>query len=287
VVVVFGALAGACFGAFPLAVRHALARYRDAEVAATLFVGLGCVLTAAVAAVAGDLSDLDGAWAFLLIGALTPGLMQPLSVRAVRAAGAARASVAISTAPLLSVALAVLLLGEHLSLAGGVGVVLIVVGCMSLAREGQRPADFRVIGLVFGLGAAALLAARDNLVRSITAEEVVAPLGAATLSLAGGFAALLVYLALSRQSRDLGAAVREGGSRFLLPGLLMGGGTASLYVAFAHGPVSTVAPLNATGALWTVVLAAVVMRGRERVTRQLALAAALVVAGGVLIVARL
>jgi drug/metabolite transporter (DMT)-like permease len=287
VVVVFGALAGACFGAFPLAVRHALARYRDAEVAATLFVGLGCVVTAAAAAFAGALSHIEGAWAFCLIGALTPGLMQPLSVRSVREAGAARASVAISTAPLLSVALAVVLLDEHLSLAGAIGVLLIVAGCMSLAREGQRPADFRAVGLVLAFAAAALLAARDNLVRSIAAGDAVAPLGAATMSLAGGFVALLLYLALSQRRRALGAEVREGGLRFVLPGLLMGGGTASLYVAFAHGPVTTVAPLNATGALWTVVLAAFAMRHGERVTRQLALAAALVVAGGVLIGARL
>jgi drug/metabolite transporter (DMT)-like permease len=271
------------FGALPVSVRFALARYSDAEVAATLIIGLGCCVTAIVATLAGELPDLRSAWPFLLVGVLTPGLMQPFAVRAVRTAGAARASVVISTAPLLSVTLAVLLLDERPSAAAVLGILLIVVGCMSLAREQQRPADFRAIGIVLAFAGAAMLATRDNLVRSIAIDEAVPPVGAATLSLLGGFCVLLAYLAFSWRRRDLEHSVRHGGLAFVLPGLFMGAGTASLYAAFEHGPVTTVAPLSATGALWTVVFATILLRRGERVTRQLVAAAALVVAGGVLI----
>jgi drug/metabolite transporter (DMT)-like permease len=283
VVVLFGALAGVFFGALPVSVRHALRRYPDAEVAAALLLGLGFCVTAAAAALAGVLDDLGGAWPFVLIGALAPGLMQPFAVRAVRAAGAARASVVISTFPLMSVTLAVLLLDEHLSLAVAVGVVLIVAGCVALASEGQRPADFRPIGLVLAFAGAVMLATRDNLVRWVSVDASVAPLAAATLSLLGASAFLFAFLVLSPQRRALRGSVRAGGVAFVVPGLLVGAGTVSLYAAFDHGPVTTVAPLNATSALWTVVFATLLMRRREGVTRQLVLAAALVVAGGVLI----
>jgi drug/metabolite transporter (DMT)-like permease len=283
VVVVFGALAGVFFGALPVSVRYALRRYRDTELAAALLLGLGFCITGAVAALAGVLDDLGGAWPFLLIGALTPGLMQPFAVRAVRAAGAARASVVISTFPLLSVTLAVLLLGEHLSLPVAVGVVLIVAGCVALASEGSRPADFRRIGLVLAFAGAVMLATRDNLVRWVSVDASVPPLAAATLSLLGASALVFAYLVLSPRRRTLGPAVRAGGLAFVLPGVLVGAGTVSLYAAFDHGPVTTVAPLNATSALWTVVFATLLMRRREGVTRRLVVAAALVVAGGILI----
>jgi drug/metabolite transporter (DMT)-like permease len=56
-----------------------------------------------------------------------------------------------------------------------------------------------------------------------------------------------------------------------------------LLIALDRGRVTVVAPLNGTNALWTVVLAAVLLRRQERVGSRLVLAAVLTVAGGALI----
>jgi uncharacterized membrane protein len=56
-----------------------------------------------------------------------------------------------------------------------------------------------------------------------------------------------------------------------------------LLTAFAHGRVSVVSPLNATGALWAVALAALTFRRTEQIGRSTLAAAILIVFGGVTI----
>ena len=59
----------------------------------------------------------------------------------------------------------------------------------------------------------------------------------------------------------------------------------ALLSALDRGPVTVVAPLNGTNALWTVLFAALVLGSSEAVGRRLVLAAVLVVAGGALVAA--
>jgi drug/metabolite transporter (DMT)-like permease len=68
-----------------------------------------------------------------------------------------------------------------------------------------------------------------------------------------------------------------------LASLLFGLAYAAVFVAFDHGRVTIVAPLYATESLWAVVWSALVLRRAEGVGPRLVLAAALMVAGGVLI----
>lgn len=99
---------------------------------------------------------------------------------AVRHAGPSRAAILIGTAPLMSVLIALTLLGEPLRVALIVGTVLIVAGGGALARERARPHDFRMLGAGLALTCAALFAVRDNLVRWAAREAHPPPLVAAT-----------------------------------------------------------------------------------------------------------
>ena len=79
------------------------------------------------------------AWAFFLAGLIAPGCSQILFTLSIREAGASRTSVAVATAPLFAVALALLFLDEPLEVPLVLGALAIVGGGVALAGERDGP----------------------------------------------------------------------------------------------------------------------------------------------------
>src|SRR6478752_5101852 len=260
----------ALFGAMTVALRLALSELDDAS-AAPLATILPALVVALVAAAFHP--DLHGAWPFLLAGLLAPGGSQILFTLAVREAGASRTSVMVGGAPLVAVAIALILLGEPLRVALVVGAIAIVAGGALLAVERDRPGHIRRLGLVYAAGAAVLFATRDNLARALHTHASPGTAAAATL-LSGAFVAAL-WTRRPPTTREL---------RTLAPaGLFFGLSYVCLFEAYFHGRVSVVSPLVATESLWGVALAALLIRHTEGMGRRLAIGALLVVVGGAVI----
>jgi drug/metabolite transporter (DMT)-like permease len=267
----------ALFGVMTVALRMAFARGAEAE-AAILYTLLPAFLVSLVAASIRGGWDLGGTWPFLLAGVLGPGLSQPLFTFAVRDAGASRTSVTVGTAPLFSVAIALVFLGEPLVAGVVVGALLIVAGGVLLAAERGRPEHLKRIGLVFAFACTVVFATRDNLVRHLAVGTHVDPELAAAATLAAGGATILAFLLVARVSfrpRALEAIVPAG--------LAFGLSYVCLFEAYFRGRVTVVSPLVATESLWGVALSALFLRHTELVGRKLAAGALLVVAGGILI----
>lgn len=282
--ILLGLSAGALFGAFTIVVRWGLGRGGDAALGAAVITSTAFVV-AALAAVPSALGGLSfgDLWPFALVGVLVPGLSQVLFVLAVRHAGPSRAAILIGTAPLLSVALALLLLDEPLRPVLLVGTALIVAGGVALARERARPAVFRPVGAALALACAALFAVRDNAVRFAAREVDPDVLQATAVSLlAAGATATLAY-ALSSRGRTTRAQVRTAIGAFVPAGIVLGLAYTALVAGFARGRVALVAPLNATQSLWAVLFASLLYAQSEVIGRRTVLAGALVVVGGVLI----
>ena len=282
--VLFGALAGAGFGALMVAVRHGLARGVDPFA--------GAVATAAVAAVAVVLASIpwlvvddvswSDLWPYLVVGLIAPGASQLILILAVRDAGPSRAAILIGTAPLISVAIALTVLDEPFEPWLIAGTVLVVAGGALLARERARPEHFRALGAVLALLCALLFGIRDNVARWAARDAHPPPVVATAVTLAAAAALIAVTVLVTRPAaaRTLGPAVVG----FAPAGLILGAAYACLLVAFDHGRVSIVAPLNATQSLWAVVFAAAVIGAKhEAIGSRLILAGALVVAGSSLI----
>ncbi len=282
--VVLAALAGASFGTLAVAVRWGLRHCADPEVGALVATTLGVVASATVAApsAAAQGVDVGELWPFFTAGLIAPGASQIFLTLAVRDAGPSRAAIFMGTAPLMSILIALTLLGEPFRPLLVVGTVLIVLGGAALARERTRPEHFRVRGVALALLCAALFAGRDNIVRSAARDTHPPPLAAATASLLAAAALILVYLVLVRRDR-LRIPVPQALLAFAPAGLALALGYATLLAAFDHGQVSVVSPLNATGSLWAVLFAAMVIGRSEGIGRRTILAALLIVAGGALI----
>jgi drug/metabolite transporter (DMT)-like permease len=260
----------ALFGAMTVALRLALRGLDDASGAAlaTVLPALGVALVAAAVH-----PNLHGAWPFLLAGLLAPGGSQILFTLAVREVGAARTSVMVGAAPLVAVAIALIVLDEPLRLPLLIGAFGIVAGGVLLAAERDRPGHIRRLGLFYAAAAAVLFATRDNLARGLHTHSTPGTAAAATL-LAGTVAAA-VWTRRAPTGREL---------RLLAPaGVLFGLSYVCLFEAYFRGRVSVVSPLVATESLWGVGLSALLIRKTEGVGRRLALGALLVVAGGALI----
>lgn len=274
--VVLALASAVLFGATTTAMRVAFRRGALAEGGAlfTVLVAIGVVLP--FAAVQGGIDA--GVWRFVLAGLLGPGVSQYLFTFAVREAGAARTSVVIGTAPLFSIAIAVVLLDEPLVAALVVGATLIVAGGFLLVSERDRPDHVRVRGLALALAATIIFAARDNLVRWLSIDTGVSPGVAALATLAAGACVMALFVAVSR------APLRAHDARAFAPaGVVFGLSYVCLFEAYYRGLVTIVSPLVATESLWGVLLAALVLGRSERVGPRLLFGAVLVVAGGVLI----
>ncbi len=260
----------ALFGGMTVALRLALRGLDDSSGAAlaTVIPALGVSLIAAALH-----PSSHGAWPFLLAGLLAPGGSQILFTLAVREAGAARTSVVVGAAPLVAVAIALVVLGEPLRLPLLVGAVGIVAGGVLLAAERDRPGHIRRLGLLYAAAAAVLIATRDNLARGLHTHTTPGTAAAATL-IAGTIAAA-AWTRRAPTRREL---------RLLAPvGVLFGLSYVCLFEAYFRGRVSVVSPLVATESLWGVGLSALLIRKTEGMGRRLALGALLVVAGGALI----
>jgi drug/metabolite transporter (DMT)-like permease len=270
------------FGATSVAIRVGLRKGGDAELGALVSALVGLVVCIAAAAIAGEGVPLGDTFAFFLAGLFAPGVSQVLFFRAIQDSGAARVSVVVGTAPLVSVAIAITLLDEPVQAGLITGAVLIVLGGVALAGERVRPHDFRMIGLAAALGCTVFFASRDNFIRWRSADTTTSPFVAAAATFVGGALVMALYLALTRRSRVFAGAGRSFVA-FLPASLAFGLSYACLFQAYYRGRVTVVSPLVATESLWGVLLAALLLRRTELVGRQLVLGAALVVAGGALI----
>src|SRR5438270_8080019 len=172
------------FGALAVAVRDGLRRGAEPEAGAAVVasVGLAVALIIAAPQIADGFHVAD-LWPFLLAGAIVPGATQILFILAIRHAGPSRASVLIGTAPLMSVLIAIALLGEPVKVELLIGTLLIVGGGAALARERVRPEHFRLLGAMLALACAGLFAVRDNIVRWAARDTHPPPLVASATAL--------------------------------------------------------------------------------------------------------
>ncbi len=226
--------------------------------------------------------SLHELWPFFAIGLLVPGSSQIVFVLAVRYAGPSRAGILVGTAPLLSVLLAIALLGEPVRPWVLVGTALVVAGGATLAADRGRPAGFRRLGLVLALVCAGLFALRDNAVRHAAEDADPAALQASAASLAAAAVVTMLYAAQARARLD-SARLRPSVKAFAPAGVILALAYGALVTGFDRGQVGLVAPLNATQSLWAVIFAALLYRQSEAIGRRTVLACALVVAGGALV----
>ena len=220
---------------------------------------------------------------FMLAGIISPLVTQLLLYVSVPKVGITRASPLRNTTPLFAGLVAIVFLGERWTFALLFGTVLIMLGATLLGmRESKAPQAFQRRYLMMPLLAGFLGGFGVPLRKYAFAYVTSVPLAACALS-TGAILGLTVYLLATGKYRDV-VLTRHAVRWFGLTGILAGLAVTGSLSALQMGEVVIVAPLVATVPLFTVILSAVFLRSLERVTWRIALGAACICIGSIVLI---
>lgn len=244
----------------------------------------------AIAALRGELISLDFAaksfWAFAAAGAVGASFGKIFYYKGIDKVGASKSTSVKNSSPLLTVILAVLLLGEDLTFAAAAGSALIVAGIFVLTRTEVRgeARPSRVQYFFYPL-MAALCFGINPVFKKIGVESSNLPTLGAVITQS---TALLVMLTAGRLLK-----IRPRWERvpmkslilFVLSGVTEALGSLFTFFALVYAPSSIVSPIWRMSPLVTFILARFTLRGIEVVTLRDGVAASFIV-GGIIVLSR-
>ncbi|RQH02448.1 DMT family transporter [Natrarchaeobius oligotrophus] len=221
------------------------------------------------------------AWRYFILA----GVFAPVLGRLCNYVGLERVGVNLTlpisnSNPLISVVLAMVLLGESLTRQGGVGALAAIFGGILLATAGRDDgvADVRYRDLLFPV-AGAVIYGSVQLLRNVGMELVPEPAVGAAVNLTTSWLVAAAFFAVAPNHRSALSIPRSDLRYFVLAGVASSLGLISLYAAFRSGTVVVVTPiLNATP-LFALALTYAFLREREPFTPQVVAGTVLVVAG--------
>jgi drug/metabolite transporter (DMT)-like permease len=219
---------------------------------------------------------------FAVVGVVFPAVVTLLNFASNRIAGPTVAGTVSSTTPLFAVLVAILLLGEPLTVAAAAGTAAIVLGVIAFTTRGGGGSSrtWAAWAILLPLAGAAIRGGAQAAVKGglvLWPEPFVAVLVGYTVSCATIFAASRTLV-----PENTAPLNRRGVLWFMSVGACNGAGILAMYAALARSPVSVVSPLVATYPLFTLALSALFLR-EERFGPRVLLGVALTVAGVVVL----
>jgi DME family drug/metabolite transporter len=195
--------------------------------------------------------------------------------------GAAITAAVINLSPLVSSALAIVVLGERVTLPILVGTLVIVAGT-TLLSSGGRSGGVRPRQLVIPMLAAVCFGVVAVL-RKIGLADM-GPVAGFAINVTAAFIAFTTFLVVAGQSAVM-ACRRESIGYFVAAGVAENLSVLLLIVALTAGSVSVVAPLSSVSPIFVLVLSFFFLRGIELLNARIVAGTVLIVAGVYLLTA--
>jgi uncharacterized membrane protein len=285
----YALLAGALWGMGPLALKRAL-KHTSVGTATLTEQYLSVLLLGVLAAYHGELAYLDftsrAFWAFFLAGAIGASFGKIFYYKGIDRVGASKATSVKNSSPILTTFLAVIFLGEEMSVWILAGVLLIVAGIAALTRSektstgGPNRLEYFLFPLL-----AAICFGINPIFKKIGINAVSLPILGAFITQA---TALLVMLTLGRffsvKAKWEPMPLKALGL-ITISSLTEALGSLFTFFALIHAPAVLVSPMWRISPLITFALVRFTLRGIEVVTLRDGLAAGLIV-GGVFVLTR-
>jgi len=218
---------------------------------------------------------------FAAVGVVFPAVVTLLNFASNRITGPTIAGTVSSTTPLFAVLIAIVFLGEPLTVPAGLGTASIVLGVIAFSARGEKTSrQWAAWAILLPLAGAAIRGGAQAAVKgglALWPEPFVAVLVGYTVSCATIFAA-----SRSLIPKNAAPLSRRGVVWFMAVGFCNGAGMLAMYAALGRGQVSVVSPLVATYPLFTLALSALFLR-EERFGPWVLLGVALTVAGALVL----
>lgn len=269
-----------CFGINPVVLKLGFARKGRSDVAVVVGLAITVPVYLIMAPLLGGISfahmTLPAVIGFVLGGLFGGGIGRRWMYLAIEKIGASPAAAIKNSAPVITTALAIMFLGEHVTLLHWVAIFTIVVGITLVTW--QRGLGWRhvlSVGVLAALGSAISYGIRPLFLKY--------GLDAANLPLTGaliGAVAALVYAAVLTPNSELWFGLREKSlGLFAASGILQALGFLALTFGLSNEDVSIVYPVTATAPLFTLLFTALMLRKTERLTWRIVLGAFAITAG--------
>ena len=220
---------------------------------------------------------------FVAVGFFQPGLTRLLAYKGIDALGVAISDPIRATTPLFSAMMAIIFLGEQITLPMIVATLMIIAGIILLSwRSGSMRLAGSAVYLWYPIAASALAGA-TQVVRKFGMAAVPHPFLAAAVTATSSFVVSILTLWYVEKSRETWKMNRQCFWWFLSAGVTISIGMVCIYYALDLGKVSVVIPISSTGPFFSLILAAIFLRDVERVTPRIVVSAAMIVGGVVLL----
>jgi DME family drug/metabolite transporter len=216
---------------------------------------------------------------FVAVGVFQPGLTRLLTYKGIDALGVAITDPIRATTPLFSAIMAILFLGEQVTVPIIVATLTIMAGIALLSwRSGSMKLAGSAVFLWYPIAASALAGA-SQVVRKFALAAVPHPFLAAAVTASSSLVVSILTLWYVEKSQETWKMNRHCFWWFLAAGVTISLGMACIYYALDLGKVSVVIPISSTGPFFSLIFAALFLRDVERVTLKIILAAAMIISG--------
>jgi transporter family protein len=201
---------------------------------------------------------------------------------AIEKVGASVASAVGNLTPLIATILAIVLLGERVTVPVVLGTVVIVLGTVLLSVSGRR-LGFRPWMIVLPLTSATCFGI-VQIIRKVGLSGMGPVLGS-TINFTTAAIAFSAFMLAGARYRGLAACRGRTLGYFIAAGLAENTGVFLLIVSLGLGAVSVVTPLTAASPLFVLLLTPLFLRGVEILTPRVVMGTVLIVAGVYMITA--
>ena len=220
---------------------------------------------------------------FVAVGFFQPGLTRLLTYKGIDALGVAITDPIRAITPLFSAMMAIIFLGEKVTLPIIVATLTIMAGITLLSwRSGSMKLVGSAVFLWYPIAASALAGA-SQVVRKFGLAAGPHPFLAAAVTASSSFVVSILTLWYVEKSQETWKMNRHCFWWFLAAGITISLGMVCIYYALDLGKVSVVIPISSTGPFFSLVFAALFLRDVERVTLKIVLAATMIIGGVVLL----
>ena len=220
---------------------------------------------------------------FVGVGFFQPGLTRLLTYKGIDALGVAITDPIRASTPLFSAAMAIVFLGEEITLPIIVATLMIIGGITLLSwRHGAMKLAGSAVYLWFPI-AASVLAGASQVVRKFGMAAVPHPFLAAAVTATSSLVISVLVMWYVEKTQETWKMNRQCVWWFLAAGITVSFAMTSIYHALDLGKVSVVIPLSSTAPLFSLILTALFLRGVEQVTPRIVVSTVLIVSGVALI----
>jgi uncharacterized membrane protein len=220
---------------------------------------------------------------FVAVGFFQPGLTRLLTYKGIDALGVAVTDPMRATTPLFSAMMAIIFLGEEVTLPIVAATFMIIAGITLLSwRADSMKLTGSAVYLWYPIAASALAGA-SQVVRKFGLAAVPHPFLAAAVTASSSLIISVLTMWYVEKRHEAWKMNRQCFGWFVAAGITVSLAMSCIYFALDLGKVSVVIPISSTGPFFSLILAAIFLRDVERVTLRIVLSAAMIVSGVLMI----